>query len=60
MKKVLEDNGFTQSEYYHSLFYRKEIVALCYVDDVISFGPDQDNIYHLISKIEKDGFNLTK
>ena len=53
LKKALEDHGFKQSEYDHSIFYEKYLVLLCYVDDVILFGPDQAKIYNLISNIEK-------
>ena len=44
LKKALEDNGFKQSDYDHSLFYGKNIISLCYVNDVIFFGPDQAKI----------------
>ena len=60
LKKALDYNGFKQSDYDHSLFYGKKMIFLCYFNDVIFFGPDQAKIYNLISKLEKDGFNLTK
>ena len=60
LKKTLEDNGFKKSEYEHILFYGKDMVTLYYVDDVIFFGTNQAKIDNLISKLEKDGFNLTK
>ena len=60
MTSIKEDNSFKQSDYDHSLFYGKEMVSLCYVDDVIFFSPDQAKIDNLISKLEKYGFNLTK
>ena len=41
------------------MFYGRVIVALIYVDDVILFGTNQDNINEVIKELYDDGIFLT-
>ena len=41
------------------MFYILCIISLLYVDDVLLFGPDQDNIDDAIKELEDAGVSLT-
>ena len=41
------------------MFYGRVMIALIYVDDVLLFGPDQDNIDEIIKELEDAGLLLT-
>ena len=40
------------------MFYSRCMISLIYVDDVLLFGPDQDNIDDAIKELEDAGFSL--
>ena len=60
LKKELERLGFEPSERDPCLFYRKDMIALVYVDDVVFFGKDIEKMDEVIQKCQDDGYPLTK
>jgi Reverse transcriptase (RNA-dependent DNA polymerase) len=51
LKAKLEDNGFTQSTLDPCLFYSKEIILVCYVDDIIMAAKDKCKLDTLVSNL---------
>ena len=48
LKGDFEERGFKPSPLDHCMLYGRGIIALIYVDDVIFFGPYQDNIDEVV------------
>ena len=41
------------------MFYIRGMISIIYVDDVLLFGPDQDNIDEAIKELEDAGVSFT-
>ena len=59
MKGGFEELGFKPSNMDPCMFYIRGMISLIYVDDVLLFGPDQDNIDDAIKELEDSGVSLT-
>jgi hypothetical protein len=57
--KLVNEVGFEQSEVDECVFYKGNILYVLYTDDSIIAGPDKDEIYEIIKKIQKVGLNIT-
>jgi hypothetical protein len=57
--KLVNEVGFKQSEVDECVFYKGNILYVLYTDDSIIAGPDKDEIYEIIKKIQKVGLNIT-
>jgi hypothetical protein len=51
--------GFKQSEVDECVFYKGDVLYILYTDESIIAGPDKDEIYKIIKKIQKTGLNIT-
>jgi Reverse transcriptase (RNA-dependent DNA polymerase) len=51
LKAKLESNGFTQSTLDPCLFYSKEIILVCYVDDIIMAAKDKEKLDTLVNNL---------
>ena len=60
LKQGFKKSGFVQSEVDPCLFYEDGVVAVCYVDDCLFFGKDQDNIDAEIGRFKSNGYTLTE
>ena len=52
--------GFKQSKIDPCMFYKKDMVILCYVDDCLFFGPDTQAIDDMIEGLRGMNFDITK
>ena len=59
MNGTFEARGFKPSLLDPYMLYGRVMVAIIYVDDVLLFGPDQDNIDEVIKELEDAGLSLT-
>ena len=41
------------------MFYKRDLISLISVDCVLFFGPDQHDIYEVITELEDSGLSLT-
>jgi hypothetical protein len=57
--KLVNEVGFKQSEVDECVFYKGNMLYVLYTDDSIIAGPDKDEIYKTIKKIQKAGLNIT-
>ena len=55
----LKKQGLVQSEYDKCLLYRKDLIVICYVDDLGVQAPKKEIVDEFISKLKKDGLDLT-
>ena len=58
MNGTFEARGFKSSLLDPYMLYGRVMVAIIYVDDVLLFGPDQDNIDKVIKELEDAGLQL--
>ena len=59
MKGGFEEIGFKPRNMDPCMFYIRGMISIIYVDDVLLFGPDQDNIDDAIKELEDAGVSLT-
>ena len=59
MKGGFEEIGFKPSNMDPCMFYIRCMISIIYVDDVLLFGTDQDNIDDAIKELEDSGVSLT-
>jgi hypothetical protein len=59
LKKALEQRGFTPSAVDPCVFYKKDLILILYVDDMICMCPTKDPIDLFLAGMIKGGFNLT-
>ena len=57
--KALESLGLVQSKHDPCLLMRKDLIVICYVDDLGLQAPKKEIIDELISQLRKKGFDLT-
>ena len=55
----VEARYFKPIHLYPCMFYRRDMIELIYVYDLLFFGPDQDEIYEVIKELEDTGISLT-
>ena len=60
LKEALEKLGFRTSAVEPGVFFRHGITIVCWVDDCLFFGPDQDKIDEMIIVIEEQVSLLLK
>ena len=60
LKAKMENVGLRQSDLDQCVFYGRGIVALCYVDDCLFWGPDENEINQVIKELQADGTKLTQ
>jgi hypothetical protein len=60
LKAKFESVGLMQSELDPCLFYGRGVIALCYVDDCLFWGPDESEIDKIISELQATGMKLTQ
>jgi hypothetical protein len=58
--RALKEEGLVQSKYDPCLLYRKDLMVICYVDDLGLQSPRKNIINDLIETLEKKGFQLTR
>ena len=51
--------GFTQSKIDPCMFYKKDMVILCYVDDCLFYSPDTTKITAMVDGLKADKFDIT-
>ena len=51
--------GFTQSKIDPCMFYKKDMVVLCYVDDCLFFCPDKARIATMVDGLKADKFDIS-
>ena len=59
LKGKMESVGLHQSELDPCLFYGRGIVALCYVNDCLFWGPDGAEKDKVITELQSNGMKLT-
>ena len=57
--KALKGLGFKQSEHDACLLFRKDMIIICYVDDLGIQAPKKELVDTLIDQLRKQGFSLT-
>ena len=60
LKETLEELGFVRCEVEPGVFFGNGMTVVCWVDDCLFFGPNEDKIDEVIEGIEGKGFKLTK
>jgi hypothetical protein len=60
LKTKFESVGLMQSELDPCLFYGRGVIALCYVDDCLLWGPDEGEIDQIIEELQDKGMKLTQ
>lgn len=58
--KALKELGLSQSAHDPCLLYRKDLIVICYVDDLGLQAPNERVIDQLIDNLQKKGFELTR
>ena len=58
LKERLESVGFTQSECDPCLFYQKDIICVCYVDDCIFFSKESERLAKIVDNINDAEMDL--
>jgi hypothetical protein len=54
LQKGLTERGFTASKVDPCVFYKKNLILVCYVDDIIALSPKRKNIDTFISSMGED------
>ena len=57
--KALKKLGLQQSKHDACLLLRKDLIVICYVDDLGIQAPTKEIVDELITKLEEEGFDLT-
>jgi hypothetical protein len=58
--KALKEEGLQQSKHDPCLLYRKDLIVICYVDDLGLQSPNEEVIDQLIKNLQDKGFELTR
>ncbi len=58
LKERLESVGFKQSQCDPCLFYQKNIICLCYVDDCIFFSTEENKLMQIVNDIKDAELDL--
>lgn len=58
LEKGLVKTGFKSSSFDPGIYYGQGMALVVYVDDVLFFGPSEDEVQKFIDELQADGFEL--
>ncbi len=58
MVKKMEIYGVPQSEFVPCLYIGKQVICICYVDDLLFWAKDEKDIHELALKLRELGIDL--
>ena len=58
--KTLIEDGFKQSKEDECLLYKKDMIVICYVDDLAVAAPNKELIQQFANRLRDKGFDLTQ